>query len=83
MERYTTPPTVGTLATLRIGSDTYAGTIVAVSKGGNVITFEFSDRIRDRVRATLRKDGTYRMVGSKRGTAITLGVARDYRDPHF
>lgn len=83
----TKTPAVGLSATLCIGSDRYAGKIVAVSATKSVITFEYERTTwhpeSKQVRATLRKDGLYRPARCGRGTFLTLGVARDYRDPHF
>jgi hypothetical protein len=79
----TKTPSIGLPATLCVGSDCYPGSVVAVSAGKSVITFKHDRRSGDLVRATLRKDGTYRPVGCKYSATIRLGEAEYYMDPHF
>jgi hypothetical protein len=68
-------PYVGMPCTLHVGSDSYAGKVLLVSKSLKTITLE------DGTVARLRKDGRYRTARNLR--SVSLGVARDYRDPSF
>lgn len=72
-------PVVGELATYCIGSDRYAGEVVAVSKSGHKLTF--------RRRGTRSDRDFYRQAngdyGSRDCGTIGLGYADDYLDPSF
>ena len=83
----TKPLPAGTLATpempitKEVGSDSYAGSCVAVS--GKKATFRVGNR---RYVCSLRKDGLYREVGrfsSESYIRWLLGIAVDDLDPHF
>lgn len=83
----TKPLPAGTLATpkmpitMKVGSDSYAGSCVAVSN--KKATFQVGNR---RYVCSLRKDGLYREVGEpSAGSHIRwlLGIAVQCLDPHF
>lgn len=74
-------PEVGMPATQASGSDTYAGKVAEVSPSGHRLTVEFPRG--DRKAFTRRLDGRYRLAGSTGYGTLTLGLARDYRDPSF
>lgn len=73
---------VGLPATLGIGSDRYAGKITDASSGLKQITFHGGGH--EKV-FSLRKDGTYRPVGSgkRSGCHLHIGSTDSYHDPSF
>lgn len=76
-------PYVGMPASHCIGSDTYAGKIVGVSKGGGYVMFLRDGRHDGMVeKYTKRKSGRYIQAGCDYGH-LALGIAKDYLDPHF
>lgn len=77
----TDKPVVGLAATYTIGSDSYGGFIIAVSKTGHRCTFrnESGAIVRE---FTRRKLGEYMAIGSKYGY-LSLGYAETKLDPGF
>lgn len=78
-------PTEGMPATLGIGSDSYGGKIVAVSRTGHRCTWQRvnKDGTTGRVEEfTRRRDGAYLKIGSNH-TYLTLGVAKTDLDAGF
>jgi hypothetical protein len=82
-------PTLGMPVTYHLGSDSYAGEIVWVSPSGHKVTVELSgysatsQRDPSGIMCTCRRDGVYRVVGSKRGQFLSLGKAVSYLNPSF
>lgn len=75
----------GMAATYCIGSDRYAGRIIAASKTGHRATWqrvEVDGKVGMTHECTLRRDGTYYVIGSKYGHLI-LGVAKTDLDAGF
>ena len=78
---------VGQDATYRIGSDKYAGRIIAMSKTGHRVTWQ---RVNEDTgpqasftrEFTRRRDGTYMAIGSKHGDLV-LGFALTALDMGF
>jgi hypothetical protein len=86
--KITKTPSIGLPATYRIGSDRYAGKIIAVSRTGHRCTWQ---RVNDNTGeafpkmtydCTRRACGSYLVVGSKHGSLV-LGVARTDLDQGF
>jgi len=69
-------PFVGQVCTYGIGTDCYADTVTKVSKSMRQIETAGHGKF------SLRDDGRYRPVGCKY-SSLTLGFAKDYRDPSF
>lgn len=85
--KITTVPTEGLPATYRIGSDKYAGRIIAVSKTGHRCTWQRVDLTGAAVptftkECTRRAGGRYMVIGSKHGDLV-LGVAHTDLDRGF
>jgi hypothetical protein len=77
-------PTVGMPCTYGIGSDTYAGKVLAVSKSGHRVTVNIGDGdVRVFTRRTRHGLVTGYVPAGRPCGYLTLGVARDYRDPSF
>jgi hypothetical protein len=72
---------VGMIATHTIGSDDYAGTITAVRRNGQSVTFATTHG-RERIYTWRRSREKYVERGQDWGT-LTIGVAEDYLDPSF
>ncbi len=80
-------PCVGMPATHHIGSDSYGGRIIAVSKTGHRVTWQrvASDGTSQANfvhEYSRRRDGRYLEIGSKHGT-LELGIARTVLDEGF
>ncbi len=80
-------PYVGMPATHHIGSDSYGGRIIAVSKTGHRVTWQrvASDGTSQANfvhEYSRRRDGRYLEIGSKHGT-LELGIARTVLDEGF
>lgn len=87
-------PEVGMGATMAVGSDQYAATIIAVERNGRVVyamkDWIIEDRTRDHSeydprdceKFTLRGDTSYRKVNSRYGR-LYIGERNDYRDPSY
>jgi hypothetical protein len=73
-------PPVGEPATYNIGSDSYAGEVVAVRREGKEITIQTAIGLH--TFTYRRKSGYYKLKGTDVGI-LTLGVAVDKRDPNF
>lgn len=74
-------PVVGMPATYSIGSDSYAAEVVSVSKSGHKIEARVGRGSKAET-FTRRKNGAYVLAGTTYGH-LTLGMAREYRDPSF
>jgi hypothetical protein len=74
-----TVPHVGMDATYRIGSDRYAGKIIAVSGTRHRCTFSNGRLVKE---CTRRRNGAYKAIGSDHGDLV-LGVAVQDLDPGF
>lgn len=71
---------VGKPATVSIGSDSYAATIVKVSKSLTTITVRYRG---EDAELTFRYSKKFQMYRAKRSYVLTVGIAREHRDPHF
>lgn len=75
-------PRVGDLCTYSIGSDDYAGKVVAVRRNGREVDVEIGGL---GVRAVSRRKGyeSWMQVGRRESGLYTMGIAIDRRDPDF
>lgn len=72
-------PVAGMPATICVGTDRYAATIVSVSKSGHKVVAKYDGRDSEERTFYLGKHG-YRSQQSYR---LRVGVREDYRDPCF
>ena len=80
MHTTTLKPKVGMPVTINIGSDTYAAEVVRVTPSLKSVWVEYLPVSgAEPMKFMLKKSGTYRDAGGCR--SLTLGVAKDYRDP--
>lgn len=71
-------PVVGMAATISVGTDRYAATIVSVSKAGSKVVAKYDH---DGDTRTFYRDA--RSYISDRSWRLTVGIRQDYRCPEF
>lgn len=79
-------PFAGTLCTICVGSDEYAGHVVKrLSPKRITVAYDYEQTDENAGIWSLRKDGVWRPKGADitHGKRLVLGVARNYQDPHF